>query len=124
MTQCRNNGIKFNPKKIAFCVNLGVLLGHIVCEDGLLIDPRKVNIIMDTPTLMSVIEIKRFLKVTCFYRQHFRNFAIKATPMCKLLKDTHYWLDETYEESFQWMKKTWQTYYWCGRSIIGCFFCY
>jgi hypothetical protein len=26
--------------------------------------------------------------------------------MCKLLKDTHYWWDETYEESFQWMKTT------------------
>jgi hypothetical protein len=33
MTQCRNNGISFNPKNCVFCVNYGILLGHIVCED-------------------------------------------------------------------------------------------
>jgi hypothetical protein len=37
MTQCRNNGISFNPKKRAFCVNSVVLLGHVVCENGLLV---------------------------------------------------------------------------------------
>jgi hypothetical protein len=67
MTQCRNNGISLNLKKCAFCVNSGVLLGHIVCEDGLLLDPRKINIIIDMPTLTSVIELKRFLGVASFY---------------------------------------------------------
>jgi hypothetical protein len=52
MTQCRKNGISLNPKKFAFCVNSGVLLGHIVCEDGLLVNLRKINIVtyMPTPT--------------------------------------------------------------------------
>jgi hypothetical protein len=66
MIQCRNNGISINPKKCAFCVNSRVLLGHIVCEDGLLVDPRKINIIIDMPTLMNVTELKRFLGVPCF----------------------------------------------------------
>ncbi len=43
MTQYRNNGISFNPGKCAFCVNSKVLLGHIVCEDGLLVDLRKIT---------------------------------------------------------------------------------
>jgi hypothetical protein len=68
MIQCRNNGINFNPEKCAFCVNLGVLLGHIVCEDGHLVDLRKINIIMDMPTLMNVIELKRFLGAIGFYQ--------------------------------------------------------
>jgi hypothetical protein len=54
MAQCKNNGINLNPKKCVFCVNFGILLGHIVCEDGLLIDPRKINIITNMPTPMSV----------------------------------------------------------------------
>jgi len=54
MTQCKNNGINLNPKKCVFCVNFGILLGHIVCEDGPLIDPRKINIITNMPTPMSV----------------------------------------------------------------------
>jgi hypothetical protein len=52
-TQCKNNGISFIPKKCAFCVISKVLLGHIVCEDGLLVDPRKINIIMDMLTSTS-----------------------------------------------------------------------
>ncbi len=46
-TQCLNNGISFNVEKCAFCVNSKVLLGHIVYEDGLLVDPKKINIITD-----------------------------------------------------------------------------
>jgi hypothetical protein len=67
MTQCRNNGINLNREKCAFCVNSRVLLGHIVCEDGLLVDPRKVNIITNMPTPTNVIELKRFLGVARSY---------------------------------------------------------
>jgi hypothetical protein len=31
MTQCRNNGINFNQKKCAFCMNFNVFLRDIVC---------------------------------------------------------------------------------------------
>jgi len=104
MTQCLNNGISFNPKKCAFCVNSWVLLGHVVCEDGLLVDPKKI-IITNMPTLISVTELKRFFNATCFYWQYFKDFDVKTTPMCKLLKnDIQYWWDETYKQSFQWMK--------------------
>ncbi len=67
MTQCRNNGINFNLEKCAFCVNFRILLGHIVCEDGLLIDPRKIIIIIDIPTPTNVTKLKRFLKASSFY---------------------------------------------------------
>jgi hypothetical protein len=49
MTKCRDNGISPNLKKCAFCVNSRILLGHIVFEDGLLVDPRKINIITTCP---------------------------------------------------------------------------
>jgi hypothetical protein len=38
---CKQNGISQHPKKCAFYVNLGVILGHIVCSDGLLVHPKK-----------------------------------------------------------------------------------
>ncbi len=67
MTRCRNNGIRLNLEKCAFCVNLGVLLGPIVYEDGLLVDPRKINIIIVMPTPTSVTKWKRFLGAASFY---------------------------------------------------------
>jgi hypothetical protein len=31
LEECRRNGISINLEKCAFCVNSGVLLGHIMC---------------------------------------------------------------------------------------------
>jgi hypothetical protein len=73
MTQCKNNGISLNPKKCAFSVNLGVLLRHIVYEDGLLVDLRKINIITEMPTPTNVTKLKRFLVATSFYQCYFKN---------------------------------------------------
>jgi hypothetical protein len=49
------------------CVNLGVLLGHIVCSDGLLVDPQKNTIIIIMPITVNVTKIKRFLGTAGFY---------------------------------------------------------
>jgi hypothetical protein len=71
LEECRRNGINFNPKKCAFCVNSSVLLGHIVCSDGLLMDPKKISIITTMPVPINVTEIKRFLGEVGFYRHYF-----------------------------------------------------
>jgi len=41
-----------------------MLLGHIVCEDGFLVDLRKINIIMDMPTPTNVTELNLQLHVS------------------------------------------------------------
>jgi hypothetical protein len=81
MTQCKNNGINFNPEKCAFCVNLRVLLEHIIYEDGLLVNPRKINIITDMPTPTNVTKLKRFLKAASFYQQYFKKMLLQL-PQC------------------------------------------
>jgi hypothetical protein len=67
LEKCKQNGIRLNPKKCAFYVNLGVLLGHIICSDGLLVNPIKVIAIIMMPILGNVTEIKRFLGISSFY---------------------------------------------------------
>ncbi len=58
LEECRLNGISLNPKKCVFCVNSGILFGHIVCHDGMLVDPRKITTIIAMPTPINPIEIK------------------------------------------------------------------
>ncbi len=48
-------------------MNSKVMLGHIICEDGLLVDLRKINIIIKMPTPTNVTKLKRFLGVAGFY---------------------------------------------------------
>ena len=46
--------IMLNSKKCIFCAPFGVLLGHVVCRNGILVDPAKVAIILDLPLPTSV----------------------------------------------------------------------
>lgn len=77
LDKCRRNGINLNPKKCAFCVNYSVFLGHIVCSDGLLVDPRKITIITTMQVLDNVTKIKRFLEAVGFYQCYFEILPAK-----------------------------------------------
>jgi hypothetical protein len=67
LEECKRNGINHNPKKCALCVNLGVILGHIVYSDGLLADSPKIIGITTMPVQINVIEIKIFFGASGFY---------------------------------------------------------
>ena len=45
LQRCREHGISLNPKKSVFCVSEGKLLGHIVSQEGIKIDPDRVEAI-------------------------------------------------------------------------------
>jgi hypothetical protein len=42
--RCRELQISLNLRKCIFCVPHGNLLGHIVCREGVLVDPAKVAV--------------------------------------------------------------------------------
>lgn len=46
---CRQCQIALNLKKCIFCSPFGILLGHIVCKHGLIMDPAKIEIIVNLP---------------------------------------------------------------------------
>jgi hypothetical protein len=47
--RCRELQISLNLRKCIFCVPHGNLLGHIVCREGVLVDPAKVVVILNMP---------------------------------------------------------------------------
>ena len=47
--------ITLNSKKCILCTPFGVLLGHLVCRDGILVDPTKVSIILYLPPPTSIM---------------------------------------------------------------------
>jgi hypothetical protein len=49
LDKCRKYQISLNLNKCIFFSPFGVLLGHIVCKQGLLVDPSKISIIVDIP---------------------------------------------------------------------------
>ena len=53
--------LRLNPKKCTFEVTSGKLLGHIVSERGIEVDPEKIKAILDMPAPRTENEIKGFL---------------------------------------------------------------
>jgi hypothetical protein len=43
--RCRSYDVSLNPKKCLFVMTQGKLLGHIVCKEGIYIDPERVKAI-------------------------------------------------------------------------------
>ena len=46
LEQCRQHQITLNSKKCIFYVPFGMLLGHIVCKQGPLVDPANIVLIL------------------------------------------------------------------------------
>ena len=56
--KCRRFGLSLNPKKSHFAMQEGKLLGHIVSQNGIRIDPKRVEAIDTIAIPRSVKEIQ------------------------------------------------------------------
>jgi hypothetical protein len=54
LDRCRQCHISLNIKKCIFNAPFGILLGHVVCKQGLLVDPAKIVVIVNLPPPKSV----------------------------------------------------------------------
>ena len=68
-----------NPKKCTFRVTSGKLLGHIVSERGIEVDPKKIRAILDMPSPRTEKEIRGFLGRL----QYISRFIAKLTDTCE-----------------------------------------
>ena len=55
--------LRLNPKKCTFGVTFGKLLGHIVSERGIGVDPEKIRAILDMLTPRTEKDIEGFLGI-------------------------------------------------------------
>ena len=93
--RCRQYQIMLNSKKCIFCTRFGVLLGHVVCCDGILVDPTKFAIILYLPPPTSITQLISVLGHTGYYRKFIRGYAEITKPMEKILKK---------DAKFQWIE--------------------
>ena len=61
-----------------------VFLGHVVSKDGIQVDPKKIEAIIDWPRPMTVTEVRSFLGLAGYYRRFVKDFSKIAAPLAKL----------------------------------------
>ena len=69
---------KFWLKEVSF-------LGHIVSEEGITVDLRKIRVILEWKPPRSVTKVRDFLGLAGYYRRFVKGFSMTATPMTRLL---------------------------------------
>jgi hypothetical protein len=91
LQRCRQCQISLNIKKFIFETSFGILLGHIVCKQGLLIDSAKIAVIINLPPPKIACQLRAMLGLTGYYRKFIKGYAQITAPMENLLrKDTKF----------------------------------
>jgi hypothetical protein len=83
---CRQCNILLNIKKCIFETPFGILLGHIVCKQGLLVDPTNIVVIVNLPPPKSVCQLRETLGHTGYYQKFIKGYVQITTRMEKLLR--------------------------------------
>jgi hypothetical protein len=67
-------------------------LGHIICEEGIKVDPSKIEAVMNWESPKTPTEIKSFLGLAGYYRRFIRDFSKIASPLTKLTRKKEPWV--------------------------------
>ena len=97
--------LKLNPAKCTFGVKSGKLLGFIVNERGIEVDPDKVEAIMNMPAPRTEKEVRGFLGRLNYIARFISQLTATCEPIFKLLRKNQpvKWNDEC-QEAFEKIK--------------------
>ena len=70
--------------KCEFWLREVYFLGHIVSKEGIRVDPRKIEVILEWKPPRNVIEVRSFLGLAGYYRRFVKGFSMTAAPMTRL----------------------------------------
>ena len=79
----RQNGLFVNPNKCEFNVDTCEYLGYILAPDGLRMDQKKVQTILDWPIPRKVKDIQAFLGFCNFYRRFIDHYSDIVVPLTR-----------------------------------------
>jgi hypothetical protein len=82
----RKYNLKLQPDKCEFLRTEVSYLGHIITEDGVRPDPKKVEAIENFPRPETTKQLKSFLGMASYYRKFIPKFIQTAAPLHSLLK--------------------------------------
>lgn len=80
-------------------------MGHIISQQGVAVDPSKIEAIKNWPKPTNVSEVRSFLGLAGYYRRFISRFSKLSLPLTTLTrKDTKYIWDTHCDSSFQELK--------------------
>ena len=91
--------------KCEFWLEEVVFLGHVISAEGVYVDPKKIEAILNWKRPTGVHEVRSFLGLAGYYMRFVQNFSIIASPLTKLLrKNVKFVWNEECQDSFDELK--------------------
>ncbi|KAL4339237.1 hypothetical protein GQ457_08G024000 [Hibiscus cannabinus] len=92
--------------KCEFWIREVFFLGHVVSSEGIRVDPKKVEAVVNWKQPKSVTEIRSFLGLVSYYRRFVSGFSKVAAPLTKLLqKGVKYEWSNARQQAFEKLKE-------------------
>ena len=82
----RKYRLRLNPNKCTFGVRSGKLLGFIVSQRGIEVDPDKVKVIQEMPAPKTEKQVRGFLRRLNYISRFISHMTATCEPIFKLLK--------------------------------------
>ena len=91
LTRLREHKLYAKFSKCEFWLCEVPFLGHVLSDGGIMVDPTKVQEVLDWKAPISVHKVQSFLGLAGYYRRFISDFSKIAKPMTRLLqKDTRF----------------------------------
>ena len=98
----RNQQFYAKFSKCEFWLNKVVFLGHVVSRNGIFMDPKKVEDIVNWKQPKNVTEIRDFLGLAGYYRRFVKHFSLITALLTRLIrKVVKFEWDDQCEQNFQ-----------------------
>ena len=81
LEQCRYIQLSLNINKCIFLTPIGILLGHIVCKEGIKVDFTKIKIILDLKPPTNLKQVRVLLGHTGYYRKFIGHYSDMTYPL-------------------------------------------
>ena len=81
LERCQQIQLSLNIRKCIFLTPIGILLGHIVCKEGIKVDVAKIKIILDLKPLVNPKQVKVLLGHTGYYKKFIRYYSDMTYPL-------------------------------------------
>ena len=101
----RRAGLRLKPKKCTFAQRKALYLGHIISEEGIEVDPEKVEKVRNYPIPNNLRSLQQFLGLVSYYRRFIPNCSKVTNPLhCLTRKDVPFIWSDSCQESFDRLK--------------------
>ena len=81
---CRQIQLSLNIKKCIFVTLIGILLGHIICKEGIKVEFAKIKIILDLKPPVNPKQVRVLLGHIGYYIKFIRYYSDMTYPLEEL----------------------------------------